>query len=100
MPRRPKTRRRPRAPERRRRPAARYGRVESHSQGGQAIEDQPLLYRLASLVRNYFGDVRMLATDTGLMNRASRLVWKACKMDGRASRFRSEPHRSSHNAAA
>ena len=51
-------------------------------------------------LRNYFGDVRMLATDTGLMNRASRLVWKACKMDGRASRFRSEPHRSSHNAAA
>ncbi len=51
-------------------------------------------------LRNYFGDVRMLATDTGVMNRASRLVWKACKMDGRASRFRSEPHRSSHNAAA
>ncbi|PVX59761.1 AurF N-oxygenase family protein [Rhodococcus globerulus] len=51
-------------------------------------------------LRNYFGDVRMLATDAGLMNRGSRLVWKACKMDGRASRFRSEPDRSAHNAAA
>lgn len=50
-------------------------------------------------LRDFFGDVRMLATDTGLMNRSSRLVWKACKMDGRASRFRSEPHRSAHIAA-
>ncbi|EME24534.1 hypothetical protein [Rhodococcus erythropolis] len=50
--------------------------------------------------RGHIGDVRMLATDAGLMNRGSRLVWKACKMDGRASRFRSEPDRSAHNAAA
>ncbi len=44
-------------------------------------------------LRNYFGDVRMLAHEAGLMNRASRLVWKACKIDGDASRFRSEPIR-------
>lgn len=50
--------------------------------------------------RGHIGDVRMLATDAGLMNRGSRLAWKACKMDGRASRFRSEPDRSAHNAAA
>ncbi|MFD4291980.1 diiron oxygenase [Rhodococcus sp. NPDC058532] len=44
-------------------------------------------------LRNYFGDVRMLASDAGLMNRVSKRVWKACKMDGDASRYRSEPHR-------
>ncbi len=41
----------------------------------------------------YFGDVRMLAGNAGLLNPASKLLWKACKIDGRASRFRSEPHR-------
>src|SRR5699024_8364513 len=41
----------------------------------------------------YFGDVRMLAHNAGLMNPAAKLVWKACKIDGRSSRFRSEPHR-------
>lgn len=44
-------------------------------------------------LRNYFGDVRMLAKDAGLMNPASKLVWKACKIDGDTSRFRSEPIR-------
>ncbi|GAA4477542.1 diiron oxygenase [Rhodococcus olei] len=45
------------------------------------------------MLRNYFGDVRMLAQDAGLMNRVSAKVWKACKIDGDASRFRSEPVR-------
>ncbi|MGW0044613.1 AurF N-oxygenase family protein [Rhodococcus sp. NPDC003348] len=45
------------------------------------------------MLRNYFGDVRMLAQDAGLMNRISKLVWKACKIDGDVSRFRSEPVR-------
>ncbi|MBS45875.1 MAG: hypothetical protein CMH83_22410 [Nocardioides sp.] len=42
-------------------------------------------------LRDLFGDVRMLAEDTGMMNRVSRRVWKAMKIDGRSSRFRSQP---------
>ena len=38
-----------------------------------------------------FGDVRMLAEHSGLMNRVSRHIWKLCRIDGRPSRFRSEP---------
>ncbi|GAA4680272.1 AurF N-oxygenase family protein [Gordonia humi] len=38
-----------------------------------------------------FGDVRMLADQCGLMNPVSRRVWKALGIDGRSSRFRSEP---------
>ncbi|MFC9790768.1 diiron oxygenase [Rhodococcus sp. NPDC127528] len=44
-------------------------------------------------LRDYFADVRMLATDSGLMNPASRRVWKALKIDGEVSRYRSEPAR-------
>lgn len=43
--------------------------------------------RLAEL----FGDVRMLAEQSGLMTRSSRVMWKLCKIDGRPSRYRSEP---------
>ena len=42
-------------------------------------------------LRDLFGDVRMLAETTGMMNPASRRVWRALGIDGRASRFRSEP---------
>lgn len=42
-------------------------------------------------LRDLFGDVRMLAESTGMMNPASRRVWRAMGIDGRASRFRSEP---------
>ena len=38
-----------------------------------------------------FGDVRKLAEESGLMNPVSRRVWKALKIDGRASRYRGEP---------
>lgn len=51
-------------------------------------------------LQDYFGDVRMLATDTGMMNRSAKLLWKACGIDGRASRYRSEPDRSSGHFAA
>lgn len=51
-------------------------------------------------LQDYFGDVRMLATETGMMNRAAKLVWKLCGIDGKASRFRSEPDRSSAQFAA
>jgi hypothetical protein len=33
----------------------------------------------------------MLAENTGMMNPVSRRVWRAMGIDGRASRFRSEP---------
>jgi predicted metal-dependent hydrolase len=45
------------------------------------------------LLSDTFGDVRMLATEMGLMNRTSRPVWRALGIDGRTSRFRSEPSR-------
>ena len=41
--------------------------------------------------RNVFGDVRMLADQCGLMNPFSRLLWRVLGIDGRQSRFRSEP---------
>ena len=44
-------------------------------------------------LRSYFGDIRMLAEDIDLMNPVSRRLWKLLKIDGRASRFRSEPDR-------
>jgi hypothetical protein len=40
-----------------------------------------------------FADVRMLCYDTGLMNRAAKLMWRICKIDGDASRYRNEPQR-------
>jgi hypothetical protein len=35
----------------------------------------------------------MLCRDTGLMNPLARLIWKICKIDGKPSRYRSEPQR-------
>ena len=43
------------------------------------------------MLRDLFGDVRMLAESSGMMNRPARRVWKAMKIDGRPSRYRSEP---------
>ena len=45
------------------------------------------------MLRDMFGDVRMLCRDTGLMNPLARLIWKICKIDGKPSRYRSEPQR-------
>ncbi|ETA08527.1 membrane protein [Gordonia alkanivorans CGMCC 6845] len=42
-------------------------------------------------LRNVFGDVRMLADQSGLMNPVSRLLWRVLGISGRPSRFRSEP---------
>ncbi len=50
-------------------------------------------------LRAFFADVRALADEIGLMNPASRRVWKACKIDGAPSRYRSEPDRRSARAA-
>jgi hypothetical protein len=45
----------------------------------------------SKVLRDMFGDVRMLCGELGLMNRFSRRVWKAMRIDGRPSRYRSEP---------
>jgi hypothetical protein len=52
------------------------------------------------MLRDMFGDVRMLCHDTGLINPVAKLVWRICKIDGRPSRFRSEPQRQHVVAAA
>lgn len=41
--------------------------------------------------RNVFADVRMLADQLGLMNPISKRLWRLLGIDGKASRFRSEP---------
>jgi P-aminobenzoate N-oxygenase AurF len=51
-------------------------------------------------LRDMFGDVRMLCHDTGLMNPFAKLMWRICKIDGRPSRYRSEPARQHVVAAA
>ena len=45
------------------------------------------------IMASYFGDMRALATETGLMNPVSRRVWRACGIDGEPSRYRGEPNR-------
>ncbi|MDN4161623.1 AurF N-oxygenase family protein [Nocardioides abyssi] len=42
-------------------------------------------------LRDLFADVRMLADRTGLRNPVSRVLWRALGIDGRSSRFRSQP---------
>ena len=45
------------------------------------------------MLRDMFGDVRMLCEDTGLMNPLAKLMWRICRINGDASRYRSEPQR-------
>jgi len=45
------------------------------------------------MLRDFFGDVRALAEETGLMNPVSRRVWKLLRISGPTSRYRSEPVR-------
>jgi hypothetical protein len=52
------------------------------------------------MLRDMFADVRMLCYDTGLMNPAAKLVWRICKINGKPSRYRSEPQRQHVVAAA
>ncbi len=42
---------------------------------------------------DFFGDVRTLAQDIGLMNPIGKAVWKLLKIDGHTTRYRSEPLR-------
>lgn len=43
------------------------------------------------MLRDLFGDVRMLLESAGLMTFSSRRLWRILKIDGKPSRFRSEP---------
>jgi hypothetical protein len=45
------------------------------------------------MLRDMFADVRMLCHETGLMNPLAKIAWRICKIDGRPSRYRSEPQR-------
>jgi hypothetical protein len=45
------------------------------------------------MLRDMFGDVRMLCHDSGLMNPLAKLMWRICKISGKPSRYRSEPQR-------
>ncbi|MFF0542012.1 diiron oxygenase [Nocardia thailandica] len=49
--------------------------------------------RARATLRGYFGDVRMLAEEIGLMNPVSRRLWRVLGIDGRVSRHRGEPDR-------
>ncbi len=51
-------------------------------------------------LRGYFGDVRALAEQIGLMNPVSRRVWRLCGIDGEPTRYRSEPDRAPAAGAA
>ncbi|MFW0785946.1 diiron oxygenase [Gordonia sp. CPCC 206044] len=44
-----------------------------------------------SMLAGVFGDVRMLADQSGLMNPVSRWTWRRLGIAGRSSRYRSEP---------
>jgi hypothetical protein len=44
-------------------------------------------------MREMFADIRMLCHDLGLMNPFALLMWRICKINGRPSRYRSEPER-------
>lgn len=52
------------------------------------------------MLRDMFGDVRMLCYDTNLMNPLAKLVWRMCRIDGPPSRYRSEPQRAHLEAVA
>lgn len=56
----------------------------------EAFWDSPHSQRLMA---SYFGDMRALATDVGLMTRTGKRVWKRLGIDGEPSRYRGEPDR-------
>src|SRR6201993_3064903 len=45
------------------------------------------------MLRDMFADVRMLCHDTGLITPPAKLMWRICKINGKPSRYRSEPQR-------
>ena len=45
------------------------------------------------VMASYFGDMRRLATDVGLMNPVARRVWNRLSIGGEPSNYRGEPDR-------
>ncbi|MBO0768917.1 MAG: diiron oxygenase, partial [Solirubrobacterales bacterium] len=45
------------------------------------------------IVSYYFGEMRKLCEETGLMTRLGKWMWKKCGIYGVPSRYRSEPDR-------
>ncbi|MFC4374492.1 diiron oxygenase [Nocardia halotolerans] len=45
------------------------------------------------ILSGFFGDMRTLADELGLMNPVTKRLWKVLKVDGDHSRYRSEPER-------
>ncbi|MFE6924455.1 diiron oxygenase [Nocardia sp. NPDC057663] len=45
------------------------------------------------ILSGFFGDMRALADELGLMNPVTKQLWKLLKIDGGHARYRSEPHR-------
>ncbi|MDO8188634.1 diiron oxygenase [Conexibacter sp. JD483] len=56
----------------------------------QAFWRSPVSRRIMA---SYFGDMRALAEEVGLINRASRRLWQRLGIDGERSRYRGEPDR-------
>jgi len=46
-----------------------------------------------AIMASYFGDMRALAAEAGLMNAASRRLWRRLGIDGERTRYRGEPDR-------
>ncbi|WP_158884948.1 AurF N-oxygenase family protein [Amycolatopsis anabasis] len=51
------------------------------------------------ILSGYFGDMRKLATDLGLMNAITRRLWNALHIGGAPARFRGEPDREARRVA-
>jgi hypothetical protein len=49
--------------------------------------------RARQIMAGYFPEMRALAGELGLMNRVGRRIWKLCRIDGDAARYRSAPDR-------
>ncbi|MGW6421761.1 AurF N-oxygenase family protein [Nocardia sp. NPDC055053] len=47
------------------------------------------------ILSGFFGDMRALADELGLMNPVTKQLWKLLKIDGGHARYRGEPHRRS-----
>lgn len=46
------------------------------------------------ILGNYFGEMRALADELGLMNPVSKRAWRKLRIDGDYARYRGEPKRS------
>lgn len=52
------------------------------------------------ILSGYFGDMRALADELGLMNPVTRPLWRLLRIDGERSRYRGEPERRTRAGAA